>query len=56
MAAVYLILVIFKSMYNLYSHSSGFRFQYPRHFVGDGGCGIFLEMAGHDKDGIAHVE
>ena len=36
--------------------SSGFRFQYPRHFVGGGGRGIFLEIAGHDKDGIAHAD
>ena len=36
--------------------SSGFRFQYPRHFVGGCGCGVFLEIAGHDKDGIAHAD
>ena len=36
--------------------SSGFRFQYPRHFVGGGGRGIFLEIAGHDKDGITHAD
>ena len=36
--------------------SSGFRFQYPRHFVGSGGRGVFLEIAGHDKDGIAHAD
>ena len=35
--------------------SSGFRFQYPRHFVGGGCGGVFLEIAGHDKDGIAHA-
>ena len=36
--------------------SSGFRFQYPRHFVGGGGGSVFLEIAGHDKDGIAHAD
>ena len=36
--------------------SSGFRFQYPRHFVGGGCGGVFLEIAGHDKDGIAHAD
>ena len=35
--------------------SSGFRFQYPRHFVGDGGGNVFLEIAGQDKKGIAHA-
>ena len=34
----------------------GFRFQYPRHFVGGGGGSVFLEIAGHDKDGIAHAD
>ena len=36
--------------------SSGFRFQYPRHLVGGGAGGVFLEKAGHDKNGIPHAD
>ena len=37
-------------------YRSGFRFQYPRHLVGGGAGGVFLEKAGHDKNGIPHAD
>src|SRR5699024_12803999 len=36
--------------------SGGFRFEYLRNFVGGGGGSVFLEIAVHDKDGIAHAD
>src|SRR5574344_139561 len=55
-AAKALNLLLYSRSNCRFLRSSGFRFQYPRHFVGGGGRGIFLEIAGHDKDGIAHAD